>query len=216
MLVRMTQPNFTSSHDWHVQLCCQRSGLHTPKRAVLDQGLTLRQSHEVVSSNLIALCCTGRISGTWMWALPDSPASSQCFARTFQYYRKLLHLSTPNFELLGNRQQQRKISNQRIRLEIETRSSKLLDSKDLSLNRSLWLSPWEMLQWLGFVAVGPVSWREASSYTAVKRLDCAPACHHCPADCSQPDSGAKHLFPYNSYNSYSLRVSHLRRICKLD
>jgi len=21
----MTKPNFASSHDWHVQLCCQRS-----------------------------------------------------------------------------------------------------------------------------------------------------------------------------------------------
>ena len=24
----MTKPNFASSHDWHVQLCCQRSQLH--------------------------------------------------------------------------------------------------------------------------------------------------------------------------------------------
>jgi hypothetical protein len=37
-LVRMTKPNFASSHDWHVQLCCQRSELHPPKRAALDQG----------------------------------------------------------------------------------------------------------------------------------------------------------------------------------
>jgi len=37
-LVRMTKPNFVSSHDWHVQLCCQRSELHPPKRAALDQG----------------------------------------------------------------------------------------------------------------------------------------------------------------------------------
>jgi len=34
----MTKPNFVSSHDWHVQLCCQRSELHPPKRAALDQG----------------------------------------------------------------------------------------------------------------------------------------------------------------------------------
>jgi len=34
----MTKPNFVSSHDWHVQLCCQRSWLHPPKRAALDQG----------------------------------------------------------------------------------------------------------------------------------------------------------------------------------
>jgi len=39
----MTKPNFVSSHDWHVQLCCQRSWLHPPERAALDQGLT-RQS----------------------------------------------------------------------------------------------------------------------------------------------------------------------------
>jgi len=43
----MTKPNFASSHDWHVQLCCQRSGLHPPKRAALDQGL-IGQSHDCV------------------------------------------------------------------------------------------------------------------------------------------------------------------------
>jgi len=35
----MTKPNFVSSHDWHIQLCCQRSWLHPPERAVSDQGL---------------------------------------------------------------------------------------------------------------------------------------------------------------------------------
>jgi len=39
-LVRMTKPDFVSSHDWHVQLCCQRSELIPPKRAALDQGTT--------------------------------------------------------------------------------------------------------------------------------------------------------------------------------
>jgi len=34
----MTKPNFASSHDWHIQLCCQRSWLHPPERAALDQG----------------------------------------------------------------------------------------------------------------------------------------------------------------------------------
>ena len=38
--MRMTKPDFVSSHDWHVQLCCQRSELLPPKRAVLDQGLS--------------------------------------------------------------------------------------------------------------------------------------------------------------------------------
>jgi hypothetical protein len=37
--VRMTKPNSASSHDWHVQLCCQRSELLPPERAALDQGL---------------------------------------------------------------------------------------------------------------------------------------------------------------------------------
>jgi len=40
-IVRMTQPKVVSSHDWHVQLCCQRSWLFSPKRTVLDQGPTL-------------------------------------------------------------------------------------------------------------------------------------------------------------------------------
>jgi hypothetical protein len=53
--VRMTKPNFVSSHDWHVQLCCQRSGLHPPKRAALDQGRN-RQKARFVSSNLMRCC----------------------------------------------------------------------------------------------------------------------------------------------------------------
>ena len=40
--MRMTKPNSASSHDWHVQLCCQRSELLPPKRAALDQGLIRR------------------------------------------------------------------------------------------------------------------------------------------------------------------------------
>jgi hypothetical protein len=31
----ITQSNFVVSHDWHVQLCCQRSQPYTPKRKAL-------------------------------------------------------------------------------------------------------------------------------------------------------------------------------------
>jgi hypothetical protein len=51
----MTKPNFVSSHDWHVQLCCQRSELFSPKRTALDQGLSIRHKPLHVSSNFMAL-----------------------------------------------------------------------------------------------------------------------------------------------------------------
>ncbi len=53
-LVRMTKPKFTSSHDWHVQLCCQRS----LTRSALDGELWIKDmtGHKPQISVLELMC----------------------------------------------------------------------------------------------------------------------------------------------------------------
>src|ERR1700679_949422 len=63
-LVRMTKPNFVSSHDWHVQLCCQRSGLHPPERAALDQGLIGISQICVLELDALFIVCYCRSVGS--------------------------------------------------------------------------------------------------------------------------------------------------------
>jgi hypothetical protein len=172
-----------SSHDWHVQLCCQRSELHTPKRAALDQGTTLRQSHEVVSSNLIALCWTGENPGSAVTTRHTySPASLQCFARTFQDYRSLVRLSTSFLRFFSKRFQRQtpttQMSKQRYVSNIESRSSRLLILH---------------LQWLGFVAVGQ-SLEGIQLLHRGQTLGLRSVLPSVPCCMFPVDSGAKHLF----------------------
>jgi hypothetical protein len=61
---------------------------------------------------------------------------------------------------------------------------------------------WDSQQWLGFGTVG-----STSSYTAVKHLDCAPACH--ALRCSGVWREANNFLSIN----YSFRVSHFRLPC---
>jgi hypothetical protein len=146
--VRLTQPNFMSSHDWHVQLCCQRSYLHTPRRAVLDQGPTPGRCPGFVSSNLIALCWTGEVSG---WLLPASASDALPFTG-------LAAVFCANFLML-----------QKDGLHVNHKRSKCQNNEnDSKSSRGTWapiallsLSSPGMLhvQWLGFGAVGSVSFR---------------------------------------------------------
>ena len=50
-----------SSHDWHVQLCCQRSGQIRPKPSSLDQGRSVDLATGVVSSNLVRSACRVKV-----------------------------------------------------------------------------------------------------------------------------------------------------------
>jgi hypothetical protein len=87
--VRMTKPNSASSHDWHVQLCCQRSELHPPERAALDQGLAGIAGCvlELDGAVYIVVCLTG---APQCWGRPSTaslPLESNQLAgliRTFE------------------------------------------------------------------------------------------------------------------------------------
>jgi hypothetical protein len=68
--VRMTKPNSASSHDWHVQLCCQRSGLPPPKRAALDQGRTRPKPDCVLELDGAVLSVWGLLIGSACYRMP--------------------------------------------------------------------------------------------------------------------------------------------------
>ena len=98
-----------------------------------------------------------------------SPASPQCFARTYRVYRSSTRLSTSILQLNRRARSQAATAQNiktTVRLDIEARSSKLLNPFGFRLGICC--------SGLGLVRLA------YSTYTVVKRLDCAPACHHHP------------------------------------
>ena len=62
-LVRSTKPKLASSHDWHVQLCCQRSVTDNRLGGPFGSRTQARKRYHV-SSNLMRCFCLGGTTST--------------------------------------------------------------------------------------------------------------------------------------------------------
>jgi len=142
-----------------------------PKRTVLDQGTNLGQSHEFVSSNLIALCWT-------CWRYPGCAAGAVVQARAMlpALLTGLAAVFCANFLRLPT---SRSLVNPFSKLSFgATLHSQQRKTKNNLTTHERGCGTWVPV----FTAVAWVCRRLAvlALTTAGKRLDCAPACQVLP------------------------------------
>ena len=146
----------------------------------MDQGPTLRRSHELVSSNLIALLLFVEWTGSFQ-RIPGLLLVFTGHARAF--CANFLRLSTSRSLVNPFSQVFHHLSSGR------PHSTKYQNNGTTRNEpRSTWLLVFA-LQLLGFVSAGLGTNPRKALITAIKRLDCAPACQ-----IHSEEVGAKHLF----------------------
>ena len=140
----------------------------------MDQGPTLRQSHELVSSNLIALLLFVEWYRLRCFRL-SHPRSTSCIHRACSsVLRELSEIIYFSFTCQPFSQVFHHPSSGR------PHSTKYQNNGTTRNEpRSTWLLVFA-LQLLGFVSAGLGTNPRKALITAIKRLDCAPTCQHRP------------------------------------